>query len=502
MAFGVTTTGFNRKRIADIKTEIEESLKANLGKNINLLPEGVLGQLVGIFSDREASIWEELEAVYGSYYPDTAEGVNLDRVGNIVGATRLAATKSFISNEKVVLFGTPGTLIPVGSEISVDGNTSAIFETLANATLIAGTDEIQDLGYSADADSGSFDWNFDEKLITIAAADDAAAIQVKLDAVFGADIIQVTGSQTSSTGLTFEFTGDDADGYGKRDVALATISNNVLLDSGAGAITLTPSEDTAGVPQGAVNVQATETGPISANAGTLSVIDTPVSGWDAVTNLLDATIGTDIETDAEFRVRREQQVARAGAATRDAIRADVLAVEDVITAVVFSNRLDIYDLDGRPPHSVDVVVQGGDNDAIAEALFDSVADGITYVGDISVSVTDSQGFLNTVKFSRPSEVDIYIEIDVVTDAELYPVDGDDQVEAAILAYANELEVGQDVVVHGSDPSVECSLNTVPGIVDITIRVGKTVSPTVDDNVDIEPREVAIFDSTRITVASS
>ena len=77
MAFGLTSSGFNPKRLIDIKTEIENELKATFGNSINLLPSSVLGQLVGIMSDREKELWELAEAVYNSQYPATAEGVTL-----------------------------------------------------------------------------------------------------------------------------------------------------------------------------------------------------------------------------------------------------------------------------------------------------------------------------------------------------------------------------------------------------------------------------------------
>ena len=68
---------------------------------------------------------------------------------------------------------------------------------------------------------------------------------------------------------------------------------------------------------------------------------------------------------------------------------------------------------------------------------------------ITEIVTDSQGFAQTIKFSRPTTVDIYVEVDLTVDSNLYPANGDDQVEAAIVAYGDALGIGTDVVVHGS-----------------------------------------------------
>ncbi|MEE8298411.1 MAG: hypothetical protein V3R67_03430, partial [Thermodesulfobacteriota bacterium] len=203
-------------------------------------------------------------------------------------------------------------------------------------------------------------------------------------------------------------------------------------------------------------------------------------------------------TDPAFRLRRKQEVARAGSTTIPGIFSDVSAVTNVTATVVFQNNLDIPDLDARPPHSVDIVVRGGTEDDIASAIFNTVAGGITMVGDISKTVKDPNGFDQIVKFSRPTDVNIFLEIDLTVDTDLFPIDGIAQVNALILVYDAALLMGQDIVVRGSDPSLICSFESVPGILDIVIRVGKTASPTLDDNIIIAPRELADFDSSRIT----
>ena len=496
MAFGVTAQGFVRKRLEDIKLEREQDLRDALGENINLLPEEVLGQLVGIGSEREALIWELAEALYNSQYPDDSEGVTLDNVASITGSIRQKPTKSQIAGQ--LLFGTIGTNIPQGSIVSVTGNSTARFVTLSDVILVAGVDEVQDLTFSATPNAGSFRLGFGGLTTALIPFDDTAAdIQTKLEALLSVPTgsIEVTGS--FAAGFTFTFQGNGSTGLGKRDVDILVISDNTLSDGAA--VTPTIVETTKGVAQGTTNMEAETEGSTDAPSNTLDVIESPVAGWDSTANPLDAEVGQDVESDAEFKIRRREEVAKAGAATPNAIFADVSDVENVSAVVVFFNNLDITDTEGRPPHSVDIVVQDGDEDEIATAIFQTVGGGITFVGDITKSVTDSQGIPQEIKFSRPTEVDIYVEVDLVVDSNLFPVDGTDQVEAAILAYGNSLTIGQDVVVYGSDPSLSCSFGEIPGITDYTIRVGKTAGPTTDDNIDIELREVPIFDSSRTTV---
>ena len=153
--------------------------------------------------------------------------------------------------------------------------------------------------------------------------------------------------------------------------------------------------------------KSTTTGPNVANAGTLVVVATPPSGFVSMTNPNDAIIGTNQETDAEFRVRRNAELAASGQDTLDAIRAAVLQVAGVVSCVVYQNDTDYVDATGRAPHSVEVVLFDGNtptasNNAIAQAMFDNQVAGIPYysaTGDGGFA-TDSVGNQHALNFSR------------------------------------------------------------------------------------------------------
>jgi len=267
----------------------------------------------------------------------------------------------------------------------------------------------------------------------------------------------------------------------------------------AGSLPTTIAVSVLGVlPQIDILATALTTGPVKAPSGTLTVIKTPVTGWTSATNALDELTGADIESDPDFRLKRIEEIATAGRSTIDAVRARVLKVENVKEAFVFENDTDIVDVDGRPPNSLDIVVQDGDDQEISDAILDAKAGGIQTIGDITKISLDSQGFSKTIKFSRPTVVPIYVELDLTVDSNLYPVDGNDQVKAAMVVWGDGRGIGTDIIVHGSD-SLESSFGDIPGITDIVIRVGKTVSPTLDDNIPIEPREISDFDTSLIVI---
>jgi uncharacterized phage protein gp47/JayE len=121
MAFGVTDSGFVIKRLVDILPEIKAAIWAatEWGSGANLEPDSPIGQLVGIFAEREALIWELAEAIYNAAYPQNAEGTALDNVCDIIGITRTPATYSTV---ELTLGGTPGTVITAGAVVSVEGS--------------------------------------------------------------------------------------------------------------------------------------------------------------------------------------------------------------------------------------------------------------------------------------------------------------------------------------------------------------------------------------------
>lgn len=113
MTFGLTPKGFYRKRLPDLKAENENALIAEFGE-INLQPQSVFGQLVGVFAKTLADIWENMEDVYYSQYPNTAEGVPLDFLVALNGISRLQKARTIAV---CALEGNESTLVPKGSLI-------------------------------------------------------------------------------------------------------------------------------------------------------------------------------------------------------------------------------------------------------------------------------------------------------------------------------------------------------------------------------------------------
>lgn len=469
MAFGVTDQGFVAKRLADIKVEVENAIKATFGTGVNFDPRGPFGQLVGIFSEREALIWELVEEVYNSYWPETASGASLDNALSLVGLERRAATQSKVD---LKFFAQAGTVIPANTEVSRSDDSTIVFETIEEITVLAGTgsDEVQNLSFGSTPDAGSFSIEFDLQVTSpILFSDNAAAVQSSLEALsnIGAGNVSVAGDFASGFDITFQ------GALAETPVVLISIDSNSLTDSGS-PVTITESVTTEGeFPNGTVEALSVDTGPIPAPSGTLDTLDSgPIAGFESVTNPLDAELGTNIETDAEAKARRIEAIANPGNATLQAIRARLLEVSDVVAVNMFENIDLVEDLRGRPGKSYEAVVQGGDDEDIAQVLFDTKPAGIEQFGSVTFDVTDSQGVIRTQRFSRPDLIDIYLEVDLTVDGS-FPTDGLSQAEQALLDFGNALNISDDVIIY---PRLVCSLDEIPGILDIAIRVGVASIP--------------------------
>jgi len=258
-----------------------------------------------------------------------------------------------------------------------------------------------------------------------------------------------------------------------------------------------------GAGNGSVFANAVNTGPITALAGTITEIDTPITGWSSVTNLADAQEGTNEETDVELRARRERSVARDAQAIIDAIFAGVANVPGVTQTVVLENDTDVVDSNGLPPHSFQVIVVGGVDEDIGDVIWLKKPAGILSFGSTTVQIIDSQGIPHDISFSRPTTVDIYVEVTLNTFAE-YPANGDDLIKQAIVDYANgDLVQGRgfslaDDVVY---TRLYTPINSVQGHEITDLRIGTSPSPTGTSNIPIAATEISNFLVANIVVNS-
>lgn len=186
-------------------------------------------------------------------------------------------------------------------------------------------------------------------------------------------------------------------------------------------------------------------GAIEAQIGTITQIVTPTLGWQSVSNPTIASAGAPVETDAGLRLRQQQSVAQPSSTVLFGILGAVKAVTGVTEAVIYENDTDSTDVNGLPPHSIAVVVLGGDSTAIATAIMLRKTPGAYTHGSITVPVEDDVGIIHDIRFFVPTTVQIRVAIQIRALTGYSGTTGI-EIKQAVADYINALLIGQDVVI--------------------------------------------------------
>ena len=169
--------------------------------------------------------------------------------------------------------------------------------------------------------------------------------------------------------------------------------------------------------------QNIETGPIPCAAGTLTQVYQAVPGWDTITNAADGTLGSDVESRADFEYRRKNSVAKNGTGTPQAIYAEVFALADVLDVYVKDNPTGSAVNTGSTnypisAHSVYVAAVGGTDADIAAAIWRKKDLGCDTNGNTSATVVDPSGYSYpqpsyVIKFQRPAGLAVKFAVRIV-----------------------------------------------------------------------------------------
>ncbi len=482
MAYGVTPDGFVRMRLPEIRQEIIADLRARLlaagvSESVETRPDSITGLLIDTFAEREAALWEQAEGVYLSMYPGSASGVSLDRSVSFTGVTRLMDERS---RAYVVLYGASGTSVPAGALIrhrvsqnlwALDGPVQILPGGAADVTL---QPEVHaGAQYSVTVDGTAYSY-------TSAAVTNLPAILAGLVAA-----LAPSGLGVSSDGATVRAHTD-----GRVAAAITWTANLTLVRLGSPGLALS-------------DVASSE----AAAVGDLNGIVTAVDGWQGVENIQAGTAGRLAENDAELRARYPSGLFRLGAATLPSIAPNVRdRVAGVRALKVFRNDADEVDAAGRRPHSIHVVIDGGLDDEVAQAIFRTKAGGIDTNGAVEVVVTDDEGAQHPIRFDRSERVYVWVSCKVTllpVSEEAFPPEGFDDIKDNLAAVGAGFSIGADVIRQ----RLFGAIYKTPGIKSVDLLLASSTDPAFVpgpgdfslSNIEIGDTQTAAFDRSRIEV---
>lgn len=222
-----------------------------------------------------------------------------------------------------------------------------------------------------------------------------------------------------------------------------TINGGIVSDT-SGQRWLVPDGST--IPSaGYLDVTGTaeSAGARTAATGAVTKIETPTLGWQSVTNTGPAVAGAPVETDAALRKRQAISVALPSRTVLSGIDGAVAAVAGVTQHRIYENDTNATDANGLPAHSIAVVVQGGVNTDIANAIMLKKTPGCYTQGSTSVSLTDPGGNPQTIRFYIPTakRLVVALSIQALTG---YVTSTGTLIKQALADYVNGLGIGKKV----------------------------------------------------------
>jgi len=446
ITYGLTDTGFNPMTTDVIRQQVEQNLRDEFFASLPLGDKTILGIIVGIIAEREALGWQNDQKIYNMMNPDAASGALLQVMCLLSGTIKEPATYSVLTE---TLCGDDGTVVTAGTTFS------------ASSTSVPWTSDVDCVLVELDAWATSVEHEVGDRVCNTSSAN--------------LDCYQcVIAGTTASSG-----TGPSGE-----------TPNTPIVDGGVTWNYIGQGEACADVL-----CKATVTGPVFSAAFDVTVF-TPTGGLNTAINLADAVEGASIQSDQSLRLARETDLARAGTGTPPALEQAILDIDGVLSATVFYNPTDETDDNGVTPHACRVLVSGGADQDIWNALWNNVPIGIGTIGLQVGTVVDSQGVSQTLRFDRPTLVRVYVVIDVTCNENSFPSDGVAEIQAAIATYAQGAGTGVDAVAR----KIGSQAFSVDGVDDFPhCYIGTSPSPASETTIPIDLESQFTIDTGDITV---
>jgi len=250
-----------------------------------------------------------------------------------------------------------------------------------------------------------------------------------------------------------------------------------------------------------------DTAGMIGNVKIINEIVNPISGVESVEYKDTELYAEDIESDYDLRKRYAVSVEGIGSSNVNGIRAAILKVPTVKSVSIVENNENTT-VSGRPPHSFECFVCGGENhkQEIAEAIFSKAPVGVKTCSTTiptptptdywcPVTVYDDANMPHYIYYSFTKDININISVQYKTDNR-FAEDGETQIQNQISEYINIYGVGDDVVLS----ALYGYIYKVQGVIDVTSIIlsaaGKT--PTEVGNIVIDNWEVARLGTVTLT----
>ena len=462
---GITDKGFVTQTFETIRDRIVAKAISPeyFGANFPVSPDSPFGNWAAISAlTLKEEGWDLAQSVYDSFQLRSATGKDLDDIAAYIQLERLQAVGS---SGDLIFTGLNNSTIPRNTAVKDIENRSVLTQasmTYDKTSCYQTTITVLTLKNNQD-----YVISVNGQTYTITSDNDATEAEI-ISSLQSAINIQPNYSATLKTTNELLVT------YNSLNNSLSVATSNNLQVISVGAL---------------VYSEAQEFGALTFLPSTLTTLSSPLVGTLSVTNLLSFQQGRLKEDDKDFRLRIAKQKSSVGTATKPAIESSVRNIEGVVSTFVKENDTLVTDIDGQPAKSIQVFVEGGNEDAIAKVIWDTKPAAIPTYGSVQKIITDDNGKPQVVFLSRPSIKYGWVKV-VYTlyTEEDFPTKGEQEIKQACVDYGNGLVVGEDVIPKRFEGKV---YGSVTGLDDVTVTIALT--DTLTPPLPIE------YKSTRISV---
>lgn len=364
--YGVTDSGFVIKPLDVLIAEAAESSTTLFGTNVDTSVSSPLGKINSTVSAELAIFWEKMNETYLAAFLDSASGENLDKIVYPLGINRKPAVRS---TGFVAFTGTEGTTIPGATTVKTVDDVPIEFKTDASLVL---TEMVTNGEFTANTTGwtlanaatlssvvGGKDGNCLQILCD--GSDDPYAYQtitVQANHFYNLSVFANEGTAATynvevydeSNSANIYLSGDLTETAGDwseevseviempDDCTSVTVK---LIHRATAAAATTMLFDTCTLVHASAAITAVSAGIAGdVAAGTITSLESPISGITSVTNPNATEDGAAEETDVALRIRTKQSIGAGGKATLNAIVAEVLEVDGVSSVTIEENETD------------------------------------------------------------------------------------------------------------------------------------------------------------------
>ena len=473
--YGLTDNGFVIKRLDTILNEIHEELSDGFGIDTRISKPSFLDVLVTTFAGQIANLWEVAQDSYYAKYPSSATGVHLDNSIQYGGIRREMAARTIYP---LHCTGIDGTKVRRHTPVATNTNPETRLYAINDFEISRSKFNSCRLKVVAVENANySITINGSEYIYTNNSNDKAAL---------------VTGIANSLRNSDFNVNVDD-DGIIIADKLLGRVSKLVLSSN------LTTDY--------IVTIASFETekfGKIQLPNDVITKLVDNIAGFTNVRNRLQPIYGREAQTDVELRQAYIAKSALRSNTMVDSVVAEILnTVVGIETVSGFENDTDFVNDRQMPPHSIEFVVEGGEDSEIASAILRKKAGGIQTYGSVVVDVPGKYGDSIPIKFNRPTYIYVWLKIVLHCKRSSLPDNYKKMVSSLIVEKNKKISTGKNLLIQ---TLIESLYEAIPGLTYVDIQsayrdnLSQTPTNFVAKNVLVNSRQKIILSEDRIEVS--